>query len=114
MGLGRKIMATSGQHRADMHRLATDRKKHGLPSWAETIDVAVFFNNNEPFEKNRDGIVAAIKASRWFKDRADDFAFTDIIDGLEQSEDAEEFDQYWDDLYYEADYDRVWLNPFKK
>lgn len=36
----------------------------------------------------------------------------DIVNGLEYSDDEEEFDQAWQDLYDWADYNKVWIATF--
>lgn len=110
------MSSTSPEHKVECFRLAQDRKRHGLTSWAETLDVSTFFHNDRPFKENRDGIVNALKRSRWFKRKSkpvlNNQEYLDVFEGLEQSEDAGEFDGYWNELYYLADYDRVWIKTF--
>lgn len=114
-------MSDTAGHRAEMHVLATERRKRGLPSWAETIDLSAFWRNEEmPWEEKRTRIVAAVKASKFYTRATSGHkhsAFADeclmmCVDNIEESKDADEFDQYWDEFYDLADYARVWLKTF--
>lgn len=91
------------EHIVEMHRLAQDRKANGRPIWDRKINLTgVFHNNDLTFEQRRDAIVRILRASAWMKERAE-------VDNLAYAEDTEEFDGWWDELYDEADYDRVWI-----
>ena len=107
-------MSRSIEHMLHAHELAQARRRAGRRVWDEIIDVSAFFHNDEPFLSNRDNIIAAVKRSKWWKRNAkptlDNADFHDAILGLEQAIDADEFDQYWDELYNMADVDRVWIN----
>lgn len=106
-----------GEHRAACFEVALNREQRGEKRWAETLDVSAFFNNDEPFEANRAGIVAVLKASKWYGRRSklisENVDFLDAVDGIAQAEDADEFDQHWETLYDIADLeDRVWIETF--
>lgn len=104
-------MSDTANHRVEMHRLAVARRAAGKPIWAETIDLKDIFNQDSMmFEDRRDSIVGQIRLSRWYKDSEECSELRECVDGISQSEDEEEFDQYWDELYDMADYGRVWIN----
>jgi hypothetical protein len=99
------------EHKVAMYQLATGRRKAGLPVWAHTIDVSYVFHNDElSFEDKRAEIVAVIKRSRWYKDQdpATFDGLVDLVDNLE-TDDADSFDYWWNEIYDIADYDRVWI-----
>jgi len=101
------------EHIVDMHRIAQDRKAKGQPVWDRKVNLAgIFHNDTMTFTERRDAIVRVLRASAWLKERADRDAcggLGEIVDNLADAEDAEEFDGWWDELYDEADYDRVWI-----
>jgi hypothetical protein len=105
-------MARSVEHLVDMHRLAAERRAAGLPVWSATLRIKQHFTDAEhgpEFEAARDAIVAAVKASGWFR-REDEFSrLHEVVDGLADADGAEEFDAWLDELYDLADYDRVWV-----
>jgi hypothetical protein len=107
-------MSNSAEHKADMDQLARDRRRDGKPVWEHEVNLAdVFFHSDEvTFEQSRDGIVARIRASTWFKakDEYDDLVF--LVEELADSESEDAFDYVWDQIYYVADYDRVWIATF--
>lgn len=104
----------TADHRAEMHVLATSRRRRGLPSWAETIDLSAFWRDESlPWEEKRGKIVAAIKASKWYKRVKDTDDFLAMcVDNIEESKDVDEFDDYWSEFYDLADYARVWAKTF--
>lgn len=109
-------MTKDPEHLVACHKLAESRRKRKLPVWAETVNVAAHFNNDRPFLENRDGIVATLKRSRWIERHSapvlENQEHLDVVEGLEQAQDSEEFDQYWEELYNLADLDRVWIKTF--
>lgn len=81
-----------------------------MKPWAHTIRLGyIFHNDSMTFIQRRDAIVSIIKKSEWVNGN-DELA--DCMDRLEQSQDEEEFDQYWDELYDYADLDSVWIDTF--
>jgi hypothetical protein len=99
------------EHKVAMYQLATERRKAGKPIWAHTIDVSHVFHNDElTFEQKRSEIVAVIKRSRWYEeqDAATFDGLVDLVDNLE-TDDADSFDYWWNEIYDIADYDRVWI-----
>lgn len=103
-------MPATPDHKAEMFLLARQRQAAGLKSWAQKIDLSAVFHNEElGFIEKRDAIVRILRASKWVKD-ADEFGrLVEIVDNLAEVEDEDEFDGWWDELYDEADYDRVWI-----
>lgn len=106
-------MPDTADHRADMYRLATERRKAGKPVWAHKINLAdVFHNDGMTFEQKRDAIVARIRATTWFKGYSEYDDLPMFIGELAGVEDVEDFDAIWEQVYDVADYDRVWIATF--
>lgn len=106
-------MPDTADHRAEMHKLATERRKAGLPVWDRKINLAdVFHNDAMTFEQKRDAIVRRIRASAWFKqyDEVDDLP--QFVEELADTQSGKEFDGPWSEIYDIADYDRVWIATF--
>lgn len=106
-------MARSVEHLVAVHQLVVERRDIGKPAWARTIDLSrVFHDETLSFEERRDALVRRLKASRWFReaDQAEFDGVYDIVtDHLAYAEDSEEWDDWWDELYDLADFDRVWI-----
>lgn len=103
-------MPDTVDHRVEMYRLAQERQKAGQPVWDRKISVRdVFRNEAMIFEQRRDAIVNRLRTSGWFagRDMFDELATA--VEGLAGSDDAEEFDGWWDEIYDIADCDRVWI-----
>jgi len=94
----------------EAHRLATERKSQGLPIWAYTVDVsAVFHNDDLDFVARRDRIAEILRRSKWFTDEDESSELHEIVDNIADSEDVDEFDNWWECLYDCADYARAWI-----
>lgn len=81
-----------------------------MAHWQITIGLTdIWKNDNFSFEEQVELIVARIKKSGW----RDITPYPDFFDGLianlESSEDKEEFNGWWYELYDQADSDRVWI-----
>lgn len=101
------MMACSIEHLVAVHELAAERRANGLPVWDRRINVSDVFHADEiPFESKRDTIVARLRSHQWYQENSE---LEDIVDQLEDSDDPDDFDYWWDALYDEADYDRVWI-----
>lgn len=86
-----------------------------MAQWKYTVNIADIWNNDElPFEERRDEIVKRIRASDWYKVRnATDLSeLFSLTEDLEVSDTPDEFDEYWNLLYDEADADRCWIATF--
>lgn len=106
-------MPDTADHRADMHRLATERRNAGLPIWDRKINLAdVFHNEAVTFEQKRDAIVRRIRASAWFKQYDECDNLPQYVEELADTENGSEFDGPWSCIYDIADYDRVWIATF--
>jgi hypothetical protein len=82
-----------------------------MPRWRYTIDVShIFHDDGVDFEPKRDAVVKILRQSKWFRDYGDDLEYT--LEHLSDSEDVEEFDMYWDDLYDLADVHRAWIQTY--
>ncbi len=80
-------------------------------TWLLTINVAdVFRNEDMTFEQRRDAIVQRIHASGWIAE--DDYTLGDLVDELGDAADTDDFDAVWDEIYNQADADRVWIATF--
>ena len=103
-------MPDTAEHRADMHRLATERRAAGLPIWDRKLRLAdVFHNDDLTFEQKRDAIVARIRATRWFKGYGEYDDLPQFVEELADTQSPREFDGPWSCIYDIADYDRVWI-----
>jgi hypothetical protein len=79
--------------------------------WHPTLRLGdIFHDDDMPFEAKRDEIVRRIKAQKFWN--PDDFELSDTMEGLEEAEDANEFDEAWADFYDWADAHRVWVETF--
>ncbi|MEU4558443.1 hypothetical protein AB0F72_08635 [Actinoplanes sp. NPDC023936] len=94
------------------HHAATERRNAGQPIWDRTLDVRDLFHNTDLSDADRyRRISERIQRSPWYQNRdADGFdEFGEAVRYLAQAEDAEEFNEYWDQIYDQADRDRVWV-----
>lgn len=79
--------------------------------WKEQIDLhEPLTNDGLSFTERRDTIVARIKASCWFAN--DDGDLSILLEDIAATENEDDFNDVWDDIYDLADTDRVWLNSF--
>lgn len=115
---------SSVEHKVDMFRLAQERRRQGKPQWAFTVngvkDALAAFDDHGDFIRSRDEVVAAIKASSWFR-QSDDFSdLRDTVDEMADAGDPEidweagydaqrHFNYCLDRIYDLADWDRAWL-----
>ncbi len=103
-------MSRTADHLVEVHEVARARVAAGLPVWDRRLDVAgVFHTDALTFEQRRDAVARAVRASGWLDGRDMFDALVLAVEGLEQAEDADEFDGWWDEVYDHADYDRVWI-----
>jgi hypothetical protein len=103
-------MPDTAEHRADMYRLATERRAAGKPIWDGKLKLAdVFHNDSLSFEEKRDAIVRRIRASRWFKDYDEFDDLPLFVEELADTEDNGSFNAVWSEIYDIADADRVWI-----
>ena len=103
-------MSRAAEHAVAMHQLATERRANRRPIWDSQINLGDLFHNDDlTFEQRRDGIVARVRATRWARDS---YTVTELLDELGDTTDVDEFDEVWNLIYDEADYDRVWIATF--
>jgi hypothetical protein len=79
--------------------------------WNKTVDVSsVFHNDDMSFIERRDAIVKKFRDA-WPVSFTEDesLEINDILDELEETEDVEEFNSVWDEVYDWADYRKVWI-----
>jgi hypothetical protein len=101
-------MPRTVDHIVATHHLAQERRDAGLPIWDRKLNVADVFRNDEmSFEERRDAVVARIRRSGWIE--TGNWNLSHLVDGLASAEAVEEFDGWWDEIYDEADADRVWI-----
>ena len=82
-----------------------------MTQWREKVLLGdVFDDDDMPFPERRDTIVARLRASRWFGEYDEWSELHEIIDNLADAENVDQFDDWWDRLYDEADTDRVWVD----
>ena len=108
-------MPDTAEHRADMYRLASQRRAAGKPIWDRKIRLGdVFHNDDLTFEQKRDLIVSRIRTSGWLKgcDEYDDLVM--FVEELSETTTAAEFDGPWDEIYDIADAERVWIDTMSR
>lgn len=96
----------------DAHQAAQQRRDAGQPIWDYTLDVAALWNSDTHTGPDRYRRIAErIKTSPWYleRDTSGGDEFGETVDGLAQAQTAQEFNDYWDDVYDRADRDRVWV-----
>ena len=111
----------SGEHRAECHRIAVERRAAGKPSWAYSAKVfpdEPQENDAAKIEAGRQ-IVAALKAQlpkTWLDEAADDYDddYANIVweldhIGWEGADVSEHLSNAVESLYDWADIKRVWL-----
>jgi hypothetical protein len=82
-----------------------------MSEWRYTVKLGdVWRSDAMTFEQRRDAIVERLRSSGWASRSANRSELLDIIDDLEHSVDAENFDYAWGALYDLADYDRAWID----
>lgn len=80
-----------------------------MPAWRYTVDVShVFHDDDKSFEEKRDEIVATLRRSTWVKAHGNG-TLGPLIDVLAETQDTEEFDEHWDQVYDMADIQRAWI-----
>lgn len=83
-----------------------------MPVWNYKIELSdIFHAENVDFPAKRDEIVRRLRDSDWY-DKCFSFRLADTLESLEDSENVEDFDYYWNDLYDVADIDRAWISTF--
>lgn len=101
-------MPDTADHRADMHRLATERRQAGKPIWAYRL--TVHMPESLPFEKKRQRFADALENSAWFKaEGEEDSELWWAWDEIKDADDEDHFDLVLNAIYDMADYDRCWI-----
>lgn len=106
-------MPSTVEHKVEMHRLASERRKAGQPVWRYHVTIGhKFLDDNLPFAERRDALVADLKASKWYRrqEEREESELWQLIDELSDVEDEDTFDYTWDQIYDLADYERAWIN----
>ena len=81
-----------------------------MSRWIYTVDISdVWKVEGWSFEQTRDAVVALIRSSRWYAERADE-DLEDVCVELEDAQTVAEFDAVWRDLYDVADEHRAWID----
>lgn len=81
--------------------------------WRERIELGnVFHDDSMEFNQRRDTIIDRIRKSRWFTSSSDESFLTNIVDELANTQSEQEFNYVWNDVYDQADLDRVWIETF--
>ena len=119
-------MTTTAEHRADMHRLASNLRAQGNPTWSGTLNLTdVFHNDDLTFTEKRDKIVARIKRLRRYRTatdivenhpESDDYYDADnllsLVEELGDVETVADFDTVFDGFYDWADQARIWVKTW--
>lgn len=81
-----------------------------MAHWVESINLSsVWKNDLLSFEETRDSVVHRIRSSDWYFNNP---SLQGVVDDLSASEDAAEFDDYFQVIYDLADVDRIWIETF--
>lgn len=75
----------------------------------------VFHNDGLSFEQRRDAIVRRFRALLQAGDVSQDsfgLSISELVDELAETENPDEFDWVWDEIYDWADTERVWIETF--
>jgi hypothetical protein len=101
-------MYDKGEHRAAIHEVVVERKRQGKQHWELTIDVSDVFHD-DVFLVARDGVVQKIRESGWLSWYEEYDELPQLVEELSETENGDEFDCVWDNIYDIADFDRVWI-----
>lgn len=82
-----------------------------MAQWVYTIHLKDVWGLDTAFEEKRDVIVKRLRESKWFAENQGSFIH-EIADNLEEAEDVNEFDEWWNQLYDYADSHRAWIATF--
>jgi hypothetical protein len=77
--------------------------------WLETVNLKDVWHQNLPWTEIRDIAVDRLKKTEWYTKSP---LVRDIVADLESVSDLGEFNWVWNNLYDEADADRVWIATF--
>lgn len=80
-----------------------------MAKWVETVDLRDVWNHTDPWQTVRRGILPRLEKSIFYKNS---LYVRGIVEDLRAAETADEFDDYWHELYNEADLHRVWIELF--
>lgn len=80
-----------------------------MPYWGLTIDLKDVFHSDLPFPSIRDEVVARINRSGWLDQSYAPAELLMALFELQDAQDADDFDVYWNAVYDIADVDRVWI-----
>lgn len=76
--------------------------------WQKTIDLVDVWNSTElSFAEKRDIVVERVRKSGWPNENS---VLSGLLDQMTDLDDVQEFDFLWDQVYDEADWDRVWIS----
>jgi hypothetical protein len=103
-------MPNTAEHRVEMARLARDRRAADRPVWDREIDLrGVFHNDSITSEARYNTIAGRLEASTWLRRKPAEDDLHGLVRDLRTAPDAAGFNEVWDAIYDEADYDRVFI-----
>lgn len=98
------------EHIVETHQVAAERRKAGQPVWDFRVEIKKYLHNeNLSFGQVRDSVTRALRGSTWFASEDEFSRLHEVVDGLSDAEDVEEFDGWLDEVYDLADEQRAWL-----
>jgi hypothetical protein len=79
-----------------------------MPIWAYKLDLRDIWKlDGVSFKEQLKVVVERIRKSNFWDE--DDYDLPGIVENLESSEDADEFDEWWDEFYDYCDFRRIWV-----
>lgn len=80
-----------------------------MPHWEYRVDLRGVFHSDAPFPQRRDAIVARLRDSQWFQRTPPPSQLHTALNYLAAADTTADFNYWWNQLYYLADDDRVWI-----
>jgi hypothetical protein len=91
-----------------------------MPTWQKKVLLGdVFRNEDMTFEQRRDVIVHRLRGSGWIRmiggvDSFKGMNLDELFEQLGEAPEPDDFDIVWDEIYNQADWDRVWIDTVSK
>jgi hypothetical protein len=94
------------------HEAAQELRRAGHSIWTYEVDVSGPWRDEMlTFEERRNAIIAILRKHPWInQDNWHGWDLQDLVEELTTADTEDDFNEIWDALYDEADYDRVWIN----
>lgn len=105
------IPSKNVEARVAASQAARARIASGKPSWGERIPAsAVWRDQTKTWDQKRDAFVGLVKKSKWYQGQEEFSDLRDTIEELEYASDEAEMKYILEDVYDQADVDRINLS----